>query len=89
MKKSPPPGGTLRFGWQGIICSSVFIFLQDVHCSAEPPLSANPAPVFIPRLNCPVYVMEYHIWYRSPFGREHSQDMCIGVIRCILFSAFV
>jgi len=69
MKKSPPPGGTLRFGWQGIICSSVFIFLQDVHCSAEPPLSANPAPVFIPRLNCPVYVMEYHIWYRSPFGR--------------------
>lgn len=22
----------------------------------------------LPKLNCPVYVMEYHVWYRSPFG---------------------
>ncbi len=45
-----------------------YLRLSDLSSGVATAAAADESPLSLPKLNCPVYVMEYHVWYRSPFG---------------------
>jgi hypothetical protein len=49
-------------GWLLILVSFLGLNLESVPAESGPELPSVPA------IKCPLYVMEYHVWYRSPFG---------------------
>ncbi len=54
-------------------CLIIFVVLAGKSFAADPMAKYANIPIpkklgAIPSIKCPLYVMEYHIWYRSPFG---------------------
>ena len=55
------------------VCLIMFVILAGRSLAADPMAKYADIPIpkklgKIPRIKCPLYVMEYHMWYRSPFG---------------------
>jgi hypothetical protein len=54
--------------WAGSLPALLWILASPIRAEVNETTVQIPN---VPRIACPLYVMEYHVWYRSPFGSSN------------------